>query len=264
MQLLSYSLLGTPFDIQSESLTLSSEINRLLQPFAQSGVVDPANVFSVGGDGEDLDLYRNSRRLLTGAGVGVVVLRIIAEINRSAVEAVPHFSVHASVVANDQRVLVTVAESGGGKSTLAAALLRQGFRYGSDEVLCMDPEGRVIPYPKPITLNRWSWRNLGLRPGEFYRNEAPFLATELGADFMETGRSPTDLLIPVLTKGEPVLMELEASTTIVTLLRNSFNHFKDGARAYRLATALGRSMKVWQVGVADPLDTARVILGHFS
>ncbi len=261
----SYAPLGTAFEVRTDSEPLKNEIGRLLQPFVSSAPAAPANAFTVVEQGAALDLHRNGRQLLARSGVGDVVLRILAEINRSAVEAVPDFSVHASVVADDDRVLVTVAESGGGKSTLAAALMSNGLRYGSDEALCLDPDGNVIPYPKPVTLNRWSWRALGLRPGEFYRKEAPFLASELGAgSLMEAGRKPTDLLIPVRTDGEPSLVPMEASTIVVSMLRNSFNHFKDGARAYRLATNLGKSMRVWQVGVADPLTTARIILRHLS
>jgi hypothetical protein len=258
---LSYSVLGTPFEIRSESPTLTSEINRLLERFAGTTPAEASHTFVVRDDGTGLTLHRAAKRLLSKATLGTVVLRILAEINRTAVEAVAEFSVHASVVADDDRVIVTVADSGGGKSTLAAAFLRNGLRYGSDEALCLDDEGRVDPYPKPITLNRWSWEKLGLQPSEDYPEEAPFLASELGAQLMEGRRRPTHLLLPVIIKGDaPAVEPVPASVGIAALIQNSFNHFKDGPRAYRLATELGKTMSTWQVATADPLHTAQYLV----
>jgi hypothetical protein len=260
---LSYTVLGTPFEITSESPTFTSEIHRLLERFAGSTPAEASHTFVVRGDDTGLTLHRAANRLLSTATLGTVVLRILAEINRTAVEAVAEFSVHASVVADDDRVIVTVADSGGGKSTLAAAFLRTGLRYGSDEALCLDDGGWVVSYPKPITLNRWSWERLGLVPSAGYPEEAPFLASELGAELMESKRRPTHLLLPVITEGHaPAIEPLPASVGVSALIKNSFNHYKNGGRAYRLATELGKTMTTWRVATADPLHTARYILDH--
>jgi hypothetical protein len=47
---------------------------------------------------------------------------------------------------------------------------------------------------------------------------------------------------------------------VVTLIKLSFNHYKDGARSFRLATELANSLRVWSVDVAAPLDTANLIV----
>jgi hypothetical protein len=48
--------------------------------------------------------------------------------------------------------LVLVAPSGTGKSTAAAVLARERFGYVSDECVAIEPDGRVLPFPKPLSL----------------------------------------------------------------------------------------------------------------
>lgn len=60
---------------------------------------------------------------------------------------------HAGAVAKDGRALVLVGESGRGKSTLTASLVRRGWDYLSDEVAIIDVATRaVLPYAKALDL----------------------------------------------------------------------------------------------------------------
>ncbi|AZZ49455.1 hypothetical protein SAMN06295924_101248 [Rathayibacter rathayi NCPPB 2980 = VKM Ac-1601] len=59
---------------------------------------------------------------------------------------------HACGIADDSgRVLAFVAASGTGKTTIARTL---GLRFGyvTDETVAMTPDGRVLPYPKPLSV----------------------------------------------------------------------------------------------------------------
>jgi len=60
--------------------------------------------------------------------------------------------VHAGVVAWRGRGILIPGRSRAGKSTLVHALLREGAEYYSDEFALLDPEGRVHPYPVPLSL----------------------------------------------------------------------------------------------------------------
>ncbi|MHA3704354.1 hypothetical protein ACXR2U_19445 [Jatrophihabitans sp. YIM 134969] len=60
--------------------------------------------------------------------------------------------VHAGVVAVGGRALLLPGRSHAGKSTLVAALLEAGATYGSDEYAPLTPDGRVLPYPRPLTM----------------------------------------------------------------------------------------------------------------
>jgi hypothetical protein len=56
---------------------------------------------------------------------------------------------HAAAVAFDTGAVVFAAPGGGGKSTLAAQLCQQGWRYLSDDVLPLElATGNILPFPQ--------------------------------------------------------------------------------------------------------------------
>ncbi len=61
---------------------------------------------------------------------------------------------HGAAVAREERALVLLAQSGGGKSTTTWGLLHHGFDLMSDELAPIDGEGAVIPFPRALHLKR--------------------------------------------------------------------------------------------------------------
>jgi hypothetical protein len=60
---------------------------------------------------------------------------------------------HSAALAWQDRAVLLVGESGGGKSTTAFALLHEGFRYLSDELAPIDLRAMsVVPYPHALCL----------------------------------------------------------------------------------------------------------------
>jgi hypothetical protein len=62
--------------------------------------------------------------------------------------------IHAGVVAHRGRALVLPSPSFAGKTTLVAALLKEGAVYYSDEFAVIDRDGLIHPYSKPLSLRR--------------------------------------------------------------------------------------------------------------
>ena len=60
--------------------------------------------------------------------------------------------VHAGVVGWCGQAIVMPGRSFSGKTSLTAALVRAGATYYSDEYAVFDPQGRVHPYVKPLSL----------------------------------------------------------------------------------------------------------------
>ena len=60
--------------------------------------------------------------------------------------------VHAGVVTWRGKGILMPGRSRAGKSTLVHALLRAGAEYYSDEFALLDTDGRVHPYPLPLSL----------------------------------------------------------------------------------------------------------------
>ncbi len=66
------------------------------------------------------------------------------------------FMLHAGAVADPAsgRALACVARGGTGKTTLTRLLASDGFGYLTDETVGFTPDGRIRPYPKPLSLRR--------------------------------------------------------------------------------------------------------------
>jgi hypothetical protein len=71
---------------------------------------------------------------------------------RVALHAPARLFVHAGAVAWEGRVIALPGRTWTGKSTLAAALLRAGAHYYSDEFLVLDESGLAHAFPRPIHL----------------------------------------------------------------------------------------------------------------
>ena len=101
---------------------------------------------------------------------------VICDLNRSAAEASGgHLLFHAGALEVDGIGVLVPGASGSGKSTLVAGLVRAGLGYLTDELAALDmATGRLVPYPKPITLKRGSFDMLS--------DMAPTDCTGLGRD----------------------------------------------------------------------------------
>jgi len=66
--------------------------------------------------------------------------------------ATPHLFVHAGVVAWNGKAIMLPGRSFSGKSTLVTSLVQAGATYYSDEYAVLDHDGRVLPYPRRVSL----------------------------------------------------------------------------------------------------------------
>lgn len=211
-------------------------------------------------------LYRDCGGIGSGSWEQLA-LRLLTDLNRHAVDQYRGFAVHSGVVAADGAAIAFPADSKGGKSTLTSALVQDGFRYVSDESLCLDPKtGLVDPYPKPITLSDESCRLLGIDGHGTDEDvvERAFTPEDLGG---ERAGEPLELKHVVFAEyghAGASLTPLPASQTVAGLLRLSFNHYKNPADSFRIATETARSARTWRLTYADPKEAARLIASEFA
>ena len=100
---------------------------------------------------------------LTRDGVGIGSFRSLSLVCRE-LESDMHFRValaardflfvHAGVVQWKGQAIVVPGRTETGKSSLVMALVNAGGQYFSDEYAVLDREGRVHPYPKPLSQRR--------------------------------------------------------------------------------------------------------------
>ena len=98
-------------------------------------------------------LYRDSTLLQSSRRLEPLLKRLESELHFTvALHARSSLFVHAGVVGWRGRAIVLPGRSMSGKSSLVAALLRAGAAYYSDEYVVVDGEGRIHPYPKPLSI----------------------------------------------------------------------------------------------------------------
>jgi hypothetical protein len=260
-----FAALGSAFEVRFQDDEGADLLSDLLEPLeVPPGRVRPSNTFYLTRHEGGYRLYRDCRRLVSNGLVARLLIRLLAEANRTIVEDCPYFAVHAAVVGRGNRVVAIPAHSGGGKSTLAAACLQAGWRYGSDEALILDDDGRVIPYPKPITLTTWSRTRLGLPARPDFEEETPYTAAAMGGELIGPGQVVTDIILHQIAEGGPRLELLPGSEGMRALLTLSFNHYRDGLRAFRLAGQIAHSATVWRLGGNDPVAAAALLSVRLS
>jgi hypothetical protein len=88
---------------------------------------------------------------------------LVSDVTRRASEAErEHLLIHAAGLQDGRHGILLPGPSGAGKSTLAAALVRSGLAYLTDELVALELEsGRMLPYAKPISLKPGSFGVLG-------------------------------------------------------------------------------------------------------
>jgi hypothetical protein len=100
--------------------------------------------------------------LTPGTLVGTLLGQIVGTLTTLLAESL---FVHAGAVGFDGRGMILVGESGAGKTSTVAALLRRGATYLSDEVALLDPSaGAVMPFAVPMAVKPWTRKAAGALP----------------------------------------------------------------------------------------------------
>lgn len=200
----------------------------------------------VGADAIDVDV------------TGDALDQTLALLNMTAVAQCRSFAVHAAAVLVGATAVALPAESGSGKSTMAAALVREGCQYLSDEALVLDWDtGDVRPYPKWFSLSPWSAEQVGLTPG--HGAESFFTVEQLGGAPAGAARLGAVVMLDRRT-GPPSLEALSRAEAARLLLMMSFNHYQQPRRAFALVTQVVAGCQAWRLGVDDPRAAARLLV----
>jgi hypothetical protein len=64
---------------------------------------------------------------------------------------------HGGAVARNGAAIALPAASGSGKSTMIAYLARKGYGYLADDLVALAADGRVLPWPMPLSIKAGSW-----------------------------------------------------------------------------------------------------------
>ena len=170
---------------------------------------------------------------------------------------------HAAAAAHDGRLIVLPAESGSGKSTTVAGLVRAGWQYATDEACVIDPETlRVLPYPKPIGLERGSWRLFPGVPRPIEPHGTWLVpAASLGTAGVCGALVPAAVVTPRYEPGGTTrLHRISPGELVMELAQSTFSFNEDGGRHLRVLARLARRVPGYVLTISD-LDEAVELLG---
>jgi hypothetical protein len=151
---------GRRVGVRTNDPALLDRVCELLPPGWEPGfspLVDHLFSLRVGGRAGRLRryhlLYAGFTLLARSADLGVVLRELESRLHLYVGEfAANRVFVHAGAVGWGGRAVLLPGASRAGKSTLVAALLRAGAHYYSDEYAVLDPQGRLHPFARPLSL----------------------------------------------------------------------------------------------------------------
>ena len=183
-------------------------------------------------------------------------------------------ALHAGAIATPAGVIAITAASGGGKSTLLAALLARGSALMADDVLVLEPRGSLAPlaHPAPplmtVPAAGMSTLNGHAPPATICSiGDERWIAVPVHADPL-----PLKALVVLERGAQPSAAESEPSLTriekpLAPLLESLMNFPDTAARQrarFELASVLASECAVWRLtaGLDTPPEVlADVVLG---
>jgi hypothetical protein len=181
-------------------------------------------------------------------------------------------ALHAGVVRSGRWATAILAPSGGGKSTLVAALCLSGFEYLSDEIALVDPATmRVGPYEKSIGLKPGGWNVIRVEYGVHRPSATVIRPDGRRVRFLNvTGNTEqVDASIHhliVLSRqpfGPATLTEIPAADALTVLLRQSLNLPLHGSAGLDALVNIAERSRCLRLTYASVKDAVRVI-GHLA
>ncbi len=162
-------------------------------------------------EGDDMySIYNDGVCIHDAPGRGYAMMMMDAQIQGHVALKAPDFIfLHAGVVADGDRAIVTPGLSFAGKTTLVRALIDAGALYYSDEYAVLDEAGLVHPYPKPLSLRTAEGRASAGAPVEQLGGRAGVDALPIGLVVIARYRPDAEWRPRRLTKGAGVLALLE-------------------------------------------------------
>lgn len=181
--------------------------------------------------------------------------------------------IHASAMAVEDKALLIVGEPGVGKSTMAAALIRHGWRLLADELALISlADGALIPLPRPICLKgdsvdliceKMPEAQYGLsartrRKGTIIHMRPP--ASSVAS--MATSCAPTWIVFVGRRPGAPVQLDpLSRADVMMRTIPSTFNYRLLGSVGFAAMTQLVGRCRGYSLTYSDGLSVAGQLRG---
>jgi hypothetical protein len=182
--------------------------------------------------------------------------------------------VHAAAAESHGRAVILPAPAESGKTTLVAGLVRNGLRYLTDEAVALrlDGDERVVPYPKPLTIEAGSQEVLAdLRPevDELISGylTGPWHVSPLSIRISAVADCavPRFLVVPrYAADGPTALSPLRRVEALRRVAEGTFNLETFGRRGFERLAQLVRGCQCYELAVADLERACQMVLTLFD
>lgn len=196
---MAFRAFGASVGIRVSDTSVLDRVERFLPPGskpARSRVVDRLYSLRVGGANPNRNirrynlLYADIKRIGRSMDLEETLELLASDMQFYVAEASPtRVFTHAGVVGWRGRAIVFPGKTFTGKTTLVAALVKAGATYYSDEYAVFDPQGRVHPYPRPLSIRDQKGGHFG-----------SYTAEELGGS---VGSKPLPVGLVVVSEYRP-------------------------------------------------------------
>jgi len=167
-----YQAFGVCFSIEGALPRDAERLATALPPGVRAAPADAllSRAYCVSSTRRGLSLDADGVALATDASLAALLDALEGDLALHVAALAPaHVFIHAGVVAHRGRAIVLPGRTFSGKSTLVEGLLARGAVYYSDEYAVIDREGRVLPYPRPLSLRRARGPSRRVRPARHGR-----------------------------------------------------------------------------------------------
>ena len=178
--------------------------------------------------------------------------------------------VHGGVVADEKGGILISAASGGGKSTLTAALMQQGFRLFSDEFAIISDDAELVPYPRPVSLKNQSIDLVRQMAGAG-EVSATIAGTPKGRIAYRRARlsdikaaqkraRPKLILFPNFQKNAaPEVSKLEPADAMMRLITSSTNYRVSGETGFKAFTSMVQSAPAYEITYGTLEESVKLV-----
>ena len=219
-------------------------------------------------------LIKNGETIFQTSDNAELLLKLLDFILEDFIESTKdHLLLHSAVLVKRRKAIVLPAGSNSGKTTLSLALLKDEFKYISDEVAAVNiynlkasgfPRAMMI---KDKTLSLFPSLQREIRCYKFqFRNSRDVQKAHLGIPG-ERKTAPLKQSFPITAivfpkynpDGVTTLTELKPSEALVNLMRCSFNHLRLNEIGFRSAAKIARKIKCYFLEVNDLTKACELI-----
>lgn len=264
------------FAVCCDDEALGRHIESLLSSLSDAGGAGGADAdlgdphryaLTASGEAGTLDAGRDDELVHAGLRIADAIDWLMWDVNRAAAEASGHHLLfHSGGVEAGGRGVLVPGTSGSGKSTLTAGLSRAGLGYLSDELVALDlATGRLLPYPKPITLKAGSYAALsGLAPDDPAQRAAPQWHVPVGAGGALGVGEPCVPAFVVAPRYDPAgpteLVPLSETEAFFTLALNAVNLMPHQTAGAEALGQLAARCECYALSISDLDEACRLVL----